>query len=543
MSNIVLVGFMCTGKTQVGKRLAAALGMRFVDSDTVIEERAGKKIARIFKEDGEEKFRQMERNAIARLASKRGLVIATGGGALGDRRNLVDLRRSGTLICLSASPEAVLKRTKKGAPRPLLQVPNPRARIEQLLALRAPQYAQADYHFDTTDTSPARAAAKIARLLSVVPARLGERSYEILIGRGLLENASEHIARLGEYGKLVVISEERVWGHHGEALVSGLPKHKRVILPAFEDQERVKSLRYAEALYDELLRLGMRRDGLLIAFGGGTIGDLAGFVAATYMRGIEFVQIPTTLLAQVDSSVGGKAAVNHPRAKNLIGAFWQPRLVLADLHCLDTLPRRQLRNGLAEMAKHAVLADARLFRYMEDHVEDVVRLHPPTLRHLLWRNCQIKAEIVSRDEREAGLRAVLNLGHTFGHAFEAAVNYHGLSHGEAVSIGMATAARMAANMGIFSKAGLKRLLDLLRAYHLPVSVPQVPIGSIMSAMKVDKKALRSGLRFVLPERIGKVRVVSEVPAAEIRRALIGGRGSAVEARNSAAAPRKRSEKS
>jgi 3-dehydroquinate synthase len=514
---------MCTGKTQVGKRLAAALGMRFVDSDDVIEERAGKSIERIFAEDGEERFRQQERKAIAHLASKSGLVIATGGGALGDKRNLADLRRSGTLICLTTSPEEILQRARKGPARPLLKVANPRKRIEELLKLRAPRYAQADYHFDTTSQSPAKAAAQIARLLNTVSVQLGERSYEIIIGRNLLANAQEHISRLGRYGRPIVISEARVWGFHGESLAAGLPNHERIILPALEDQERLKTLRYAEHLYDELMRLQARRDSLIIAFGGGTVGDLVGFTASTYMRGLDFVQIPTTLLAQVDSSVGGKVAVNHPQAKNLIGAFWQPKLVLADLHCLDTLPRQEIRNGLAEMVKHAVLGDARLFRYMEDHVEDVLRLYPPAMQHLLWRNCQIKADVVSRDEREGGLRAVLNLGHTFGHALETASNYHGLGHGEAVSIGMAAAARLASNLGIFSESGMNRLLNLLQAYHLPALIPRIPVGTIFSAMKADKKALQEGLRFVLPERIGKVRLVSKIPPAEVKKALSQGK--------------------
>ncbi len=523
MANIILVGFTCTGKTEVGKRLAAALGLRAVYSDGLIEERAGKTVERIFAEDGEEKFRRLERNVITHLSTQQGLVVVTGEGVLEDRRNLTALQRSGTLIWLSASPEAILARVRKEPARCLLKTADRRAKIKKLLALRSPQYARADYHFDTTQTSPAKTAAQIAHLLTTVPVQLGERSYEIIIGRGLLTNAAEHINRLGEHGRVVVISEAQVWGYHGKALAAGLPKHKQIILPALEDPERLKSFRYAEHLYDELLRMETRRDSLLIAFGGGTIGDLVGFVASTYMRGLDFVQIPTTLLAQVDSSVGGKVAVNHPRAKNLIGVFWQPKLVLADLHCLDTLPRQQIRNGLAEMVKHAVLADARLFRYMEDHIEDVTRLYPPTMRHLLWRNCHIKADIVSRDEREGGIRAFLNLGHTFGHALESAVNYHGLAHGEAVSIGMAAAARMATNLGLFSENGLKRLTELLHAYHLPTLVPEVPVASVMSLMKTDKKASRGGLRFVLPERIGEVRIVSDIPAAEIRKALFSGR--------------------
>jgi len=510
---------MCTGKTQVGKRLASLLGLKFADSDTLIEKLAGKSVERIFAEDGEPAFRDLERKAIALLASRGGQLIATGGGALQDKRNLAALQRSGTLFCLSASPSTILERSKKCLPRPLLQTPNPLATVKRLLALRASQYAKADYHFDTTNTTPSGAAAAIAQTLTTVPVELGERSYDIIIGRNLLARAGDIFSRLGEYSNLIVISEGRVWSHHGKTLVAGLRKPKQIILPALDDQEKVKSLRFAEQLYDELLQAGAQRDSLLLAFGGGTIGDLVGFVAATFMRGVDFVQIPTTLLAQVDSSVGGKVAVNHPRGKNLIGAFWQPRLVLADLHCLDTLPRCELSNGLAEIVKGALLADARFFRYLEDHAEDVMRLYPPALHHIIWRSCQIKADIVSKDERESGLRALLNLGHTFGHAFETTAHYHGISHGEAVSMGMATAGRLAQNLGRFSESSLKRLLALLQAYHLPILGPQLPFSTLYAAMQTDKKARKGQLRFVLPERIGKVRLVSGVPKSALRKAL------------------------
>jgi shikimate kinase / 3-dehydroquinate synthase len=525
MANLILIGFMCTGKTSVGKQAAAALGMKYVDSDALIEERAGKSIMRIFADEGERHFRRLERKVIAHLAAKSGLVIAVGGGALGDPRNLADLRRSGTLVGLSAAPETILQRAKKQGTRPLLKVSDPLARINQLLALRAEQYAQADYHVDTTGITVARAAARVLRALTTVPVALGERSYDIIIGRNLLRQAKDYISRLGEYSQVIVISEQRVWDLHGEALTAGLPKAKAIILPALDDQEKIKSLRYAEQLYDELLARGAKRDSLLIAFGGGTIGDLAGFVAATYMRGVDFVQVPTTLLAQVDSSVGGKVAVNHPQGKNLIGAFWQPRLVLADIHCLDTLPRQQFRNGLGEVIKHALLADERLFRYLEDHVEEVMRISPPALHYLLWRNCHIKAAVVSRDEREGGARATLNLGHTFAHALETVSHYHNISHGEAVAFGLAAAGRLACRQAKFSQANYQRVVNLLQAYHLPIELPgPLATADILGAMQSDKKTLQGKLRFVVPTRIGKVKIISNPPVEEIRRALGGGKG-------------------
>lgn len=522
MANIILVGFTCTGKTQVGKRLAGTLGLRFIDSDDLIEQRAGKPAARILAEDGEAALRRVEREVVASLVKGRGQVVATGAGMLADRRNRSELQRSGTVICLTASPAAILERAMQGPPRPFLQCKNPAAGIAELMAEHAPLYAQADHTIDTTGSTADDVVERILDILDRVHVSLGDRSYDIAIGRGVLAETQQYLTALDGHSQTIVISEQRVWDFHGKALSAGLPRHKRIILPGLDDQEKLKSLRYAEQLYDELLRMGAQRDSLLIAFGGGTVGDLVGFVAATYMRGIDFIQVPTTLLAQVDSSVGGKVAVNHLRAKNLIGAFWQPRFVLADLHCLDTLPRQQIRNGLGEVVKVAMLADARLFRYLEDHVDDILRLRASVMHHILRRNCQIKAAIVGADEREAGARATLNLGHTFAHGLEAAVDYHGIAHGEAVSIGMVMAARMARDLGMFNDTSLERLIALLQALRMPIQPPSsVPTDAILAAMKTDKKVRGGKLRFVLPEKIGRVRVVSDVPPAAVRKVLNG----------------------
>ncbi len=284
--------------------------------------------------------------------------------------------------------------------------------------------------------------------------------------------------------------------------------------------ERQKSVRRAAALWGALLAAGADRGAVLIAFGGGVIGDLAGFVAATYMRGVPFVQVPTTLLAQVDSSVGGKVAVNIPGAKNLVGAFYQPRLVLADPTLLKTLRARDYRAGLGEVVKHGAIADADLFSWLEANTRPLARRHPPAISHVVRRSCAIKADVVRADERESGLRAILNFGHTVGHALETTAGYGVLRHGEAVAIGMVAAARIAGLLGTCPPHVADRLVALLDALRLPTRIAHMPLSRILSAMRSDKKTLRGIPRFVLPREIGVVQPGCEVPAHIVETALL-----------------------
>jgi 3-dehydroquinate synthase len=346
---------------------------------------------------------------------------------------------------------------------------------------------------------------------------LGERSYEIHVAPGALARAGELIPRPGD-STAFIITHPIVARLHGKALAAGLRglPAETILVPS---GERQKSIRRAALLWDELLRRGADRRSLVIAFGGGVIGDLAGFVAATYMRGVPYVQIPTTLLAQVDSSVGGKVAINHPRAKNLIGAFHQPRLVLADVLALSTLSARNYREGLAEVVKHAVIADADLFAWLEQNAAAILQRDPGVLARLVRRNCEIKAGVVSADERETGLRSTLNFGHTAGHAVESLASYGQLRHGEAVAIGMMAAARIARLTGLFPEAEEARLGALLAAFRLPVRIEGASAAAVLDVMRADKKSLGGLPRFVLPTRIGHVEFGREVPAAVVQKAL------------------------
>jgi 3-dehydroquinate synthase len=284
--------------------------------------------------------------------------------------------------------------------------------------------------------------------------------------------------------------------------------------------ENSKSVEMAEGLWQELLRLGADRKTLGVAVGGGVIGDLAGFIAATFARGLPFVQIPTTLLAQVDSSVGGKVGVNLPGAKNMVGAFWQPLGVVIDTRVLDTLPPREYRAGLAEVVKYGVILDAAFFEYLEQHQKALNDRQADVLRHVIARCCQLKADVVENDERETtGLRAVLNYGHTFGHAIEAETCYGQFLHGEAVAIGMICASRLAERLGRIDPELTRRQADLLRALGLPIAVPDVDREVLVAAMRRDKKVAHGRLRFVLPSRLGHVELVGDVADEDVRAVL------------------------
>jgi 3-dehydroquinate synthase len=347
---------------------------------------------------------------------------------------------------------------------------------------------------------------------------LGERSYEIHLGAGALSRAGRLIAQAMAPSRAFIITNPLVDRLHGEALrrsLSAFPV-ETILVPS---GERQKSLRRASLLYDRLLESGADRCSAVIAFGGGVIGDLAGFVAATYMRGVAYVQAPTTLLAQVDAAVGGKVAVDHAQAKNLIGAFYQPSVVIADTDVLRTLPAREYRSGLAEVIKHAVIADADLFRWLRENAGAVAARDPGAIAHLVRRNCEIKAEVVRQDEREGGLRAVLNFGHTVGHALEMLGGYRALRHGEAVAIGMVAAARIAVALGRFAADGADEIETLIQRYRLPTRMPPFAAAQIALAMRADKKAAVGVPQFVLPTAIGAVSFGVEAPEATVARVL------------------------
>ncbi|HUI06562.1 MAG TPA: 3-dehydroquinate synthase [Verrucomicrobiae bacterium] len=354
-----------------------------------------------------------------------------------------------------------------------------------------------------------------------VRVELGDRSYDIVIGEGLLSQIAEFLRPLNLGKRGVIITDTNVAQHYAEpvheALKAGGFTTKVLDVPAGEAS---KSLRQANRLFGKLPLLGLDRQSFVIALGGGVVGDLAGFVAATYLRGLPFVQVPTTLLAQMDSSVGGKVGVNLPQGKNLVGAFYQPRLVLADTETLKTLPDRELSAGFAEVIKHGAIYDAEFFAWLEREHGRVLRRERDAVIHAVRRCCEIKAEIVSKDERESGLRTILNFGHTIGHAMEALTDYIGLLHGEAISMGMCCAAHLSVKRVGFDKAEAERLRTLLAASGLPTRLQEsFKLEELMSAMRLDKKARNGKLRFVLLKRLGETVVTNAVTDADIEETL------------------------
>jgi 3-dehydroquinate synthase len=341
---------------------------------------------------------------------------------------------------------------------------------------------------------------------------LGPRSYRIHIGRGTMEGLGAAARAAGFTKKMAIVSNPTVFGMYGERVRSSLEGAGfEVSVATVPDGEEHKTLSRVEEVIGTLLENRLDRSSAVVALGGGVVGDIAGFAASVFMRGIRFIQVPTTLLAQVDSSVGGKTGVNHVLGKNMIGTFWQPSLVWVDIETLKTLPGREVRAGLAEVIKYGVIWDRDFFRYLLDNRQGIAELDPGVLAHVVKRSCQIKAEVVSRDEREAGLRAVLNHGHTVGHALETVTGYGRYLHGEAVAIGMQVEALLSVKMGLLSPQDAESIEGILAAFDLPSALPEgIDSEMLLDAMHLDKKARSGQIRFVLPEEIGSVRI--DVPA-------------------------------
>lgn len=347
---------------------------------------------------------------------------------------------------------------------------------------------------------------------------LGERSYPILIGSDLL-GQDQHYQQLPKASQALIVSNTTVAPLYAQkleaALLTHYPKVQTVVLP---DGEAYKTWETLNLIFDALLGHACDRKTVLFALGGGVVGDMTGFAAASYMRGVPFVQVPTTLLSQVDSSVGGKTAINHPLGKNMIGAFYQPQLVVCDLSTLKTLPEREVSAGLAEIIKYGPIADADFFIWLEKNIDALKNLDEAALTYAVERSCAIKAAVVGQDEKESGLRAILNFGHTFGHAIEAGMGYGNWLHGEAVAVGMLIAAELSTRLGLMPADFPARLQSLVQRAGLPTQAPQMPIAEFFEHMAVDKKAEAGQIKFVLIEQLGKA-CIRAAPAELVEAAI------------------------
>jgi shikimate kinase / 3-dehydroquinate synthase len=540
---IALIGFSGAGKSTTARAFAEHSGWRAIDLDEGLERTFGMTIPDVFATHGEPAFRAAERDALKAACAQDHVIIATGGGAAAahDAWTSELLGNPETLtVTLEADPAVSLRRLEsqhqaEGASvkRPMIEGDDPLSRIQRLKESRQVAYDRSRISLIVDEVSPDQVASEIGELLEPVTSldcpsvRLEAPggSSNILIAPGSLDRIGEFLtATFPRARKAWIVADEnvgRLHASHVEILLaaSGLIANTLIVLPG----ESSKSLAGAGNLYDELLGRGVERTDVIVALGGGVIGDLAGFVAATVLRGIGLVQVPTSLLAMVDSSVGGKTGINHPAGKNLIGSFYQPPLVVIDPLTLRTLPDRELRQGWAEIVKHAVIQPstpggerADLLTFLERNAERLKRLEDPALTYLIRRNVSLKSRVVEADERESGIRAYLNFGHTLGHAIEAS-DYH-LLHGEAIALGMRAAAVLSQEVTGIAQDAVDRLGALLDAFGLPSSTNADP-ARVIKLLQADKKRVRGTQRWVLMEPGVGVAIHQNVAGEQVDRAL------------------------
>ena len=557
--SVVLVGIMGSGKTSTGRRLAQRLGLPFVDADVEIEWAAGMSIPEIFAKHGETYFRDGERRVMARLLRGGPCVLATGGGAFMNEETRARVVEHGVSIWLKAEFEVVMRRVRRRPTRPLLRTADPVATMTALMAEREPVYGRADITVtsrdDSIEATVAEALDKLAFHLRFLPdppllphrkpimtrsgahvvphateaggetaetvrVDLGNRGYDIRIAIGLLGEAGRHIAAVLPGAACAVVTDENVAAAHYPALQASLEaaglRHVPIVVPPGEAS---KSWAEFTRVCEALIEARLERGDAVIALGGGVVGDLAGFAAASVRRGMRLVQIPTSLLAQVDSAVGGKTGINSAHGKNLVGAFHQPSLVLSDPGVLTSLPLREFRAGYAEIVKYGLIDDPDFFDWLDANWTDVFAGGGARIRAIA-RSCAAKAHVVARDERESGARALLNLGHTFGHALERLVAYDGLRlvHGEGVAIGLACAFRFSARLGLCPAADAARVTTHLHRVGLPTEIADIPgwdgdAAALVDAMRQDKKVERGSLTFILARGVGQAFIAKDVGVA------------------------------
>jgi shikimate kinase/3-dehydroquinate synthase len=531
--SIVLVGLMGAGKTSIGRRIAARLGLPFRDADAEIELAAGCTIPELFERFGEKEFRDGERRVIRRLLAGEPLVLATGGGAYMDPDTRATIRREGIAVWLRAELPVLLRRVAGRAHRPLLNGGDHADVLARLMAQRHPVYAEADVIVDCGDEPPDTTTSHVLDALSAwQPARrlslsLATASYDVVVGEGLLPRAGALLAPVLPQKRAVVVTDDAVGPLHLSTLMDGLAETAIAATSiTVKSGEASKDLATYAAVTDQLLDAGVERRTAVIALGGGVVGDLAGFAAATTLRGLPFVQIPTTLLAQVDSSVGGKTGINTRHGKNLLGAFHQPKMVIADTATLATLPPRELRAGYAEIVKASLIGDAAFFAWCEANGAAVIGGERAAQAEAVLRACAFKAQVVGDDEREEKPndgRALLNLGHTFGHALEAELGYGTILHGEAVAVGLGLAFRLSAMLGLCAQSDAERVVAHIEKVGLPSELRRLnrrfSAERLIAHMRRDKKARDGKLVFVLARGIGQAFTRSDVETEAVTELL------------------------
>ena len=509
--HIFLYGPSGSGKSTVGKTLAAGLNMPFLDLDAEIEVVIGQRISQFMNEQGETAFRDAETDMLREAVEGDEKIIALGGGALLRDENLTLAESTGQVILLEADlPTLIGRLARDESERPLLAGGELEAKLSMLLERRREHYDSFPMHANASQTLE-QVSWDIQRLIGRYHLRSMGTGYDVVVQEGGLDRLGELLASRNLAGPVLVVSDTNVAPHYLNRVLRSLETSgyvaSEMIIPAGEEH---KNLRTIESLWRNFLEAGLDRKSTVVALGGGVVGDMAGFAAATFMRGCNWVAVPTTLLAMVDASMGGKTGFDLPEGKNLVGAFYPPRLVLADLDVLSTLPSRELRSGLAEVLKHGVIADPELYALCAKGWDAVNARLPEVVR----RGVAVKVKVIEEDPYEQGIRAALNLGHTIGHAVEL-VSGFSLLHGESVGIGMVAEARLAERLAVAGPGMSDALEKTLTALGLPVEIPEdLERNKLISAMKVDKKKKSGVVRFALPVQVGEIRVGVEVANLE-----------------------------
>ncbi len=515
---------MGSGKSTVGPHLAQRLERPFVDLDNVIEADAGRSVAEIFSSEGEAGFRERESRCLQRALAGDGSVVAVGGGAPMREDNWARIRSGNTVVALMAEPAELARRLNGSRDRPLLQ-PGARSVIASLLPNRLSRYLEADVVVKTDGIDPVEVAEQVhgrlsggglKRILIDVPGS----PHEVTVGYGLTYLVPAALQRMKGSGTVVVITDGQVAARHAQPLIDVLASDGVTArLHVVPSGEPAKELAVLAEIYDALAAAGIDRQGVLIALGGGAVGDVSGFAAATWMRGIRYLQLPTTLLAMVDSSIGGKTAINLPAGKNLVGAVHQPSAIFCDLAYLATLPDQEYRASLAEVIKAAIIADRSFVDWLMANLPAVLRREPEAVREAVGRAIATKAAVVAEDPHENGARAILNYGHTVGHALERAAGLGKIRHGEAVAWGMEVAAQISVRTGACAPESVAVQHALLRDAGLLAERPSVAHEKLIDAMRHDKKSRAGELRWVLLREIGRAEYGRLVDPAVVEASL------------------------